>query len=126
MFLLSLYSISPSSLTVKLLIPGLTLGLNMGLKMIFFRVKEKRATFVTLSFSVVPPGIEPGTQGFSVLCSTNWAMAPSLLFNGCKSRENFWNRKRLGRKSGGRCKKNDEYEIELMKTGCDSISMIRE
>ena len=25
---------------------------------------------------VVPPGIEPGTQGFSVLCSTNWAMAP--------------------------------------------------
>ena len=22
-------------------------------------------------FSVVPPGIEPGTQGFSVLCSTN-------------------------------------------------------
>ena len=28
-------------------------------------------------FIVVPPGIEPGTQGFSVLCSTNWAMAPS-------------------------------------------------
>ena len=27
-------------------------------------------------FVVVPPGIEPGTQGFSVLCSTNWAMAP--------------------------------------------------
>ena len=24
----------------------------------------------------MPPGIEPGTQGFSVLCSTNWAMAP--------------------------------------------------
>ena len=22
-------------------------------------------------FFVVPPGIEPGTQGFSVLCSTN-------------------------------------------------------
>ena len=22
-------------------------------------------------FEVVPPGIEPGTQGFSVLCSTN-------------------------------------------------------
>ena len=22
-------------------------------------------------FLVVPPGIEPGTQGFSVLCSTN-------------------------------------------------------
>ena len=28
---------------------------------------------------MVPPGIEPGTQGFSVLCSTNWAMAPTLL-----------------------------------------------
>ena len=27
---------------------------------------------------VVPPGIEPGTQGFSVLCSTNWAMAPTF------------------------------------------------
>jgi len=24
-----------------------------------------------LSCQVVPPGIEPGTQGFSVLCSTN-------------------------------------------------------
>ena len=24
-----------------------------------------------LVFCVVPPGIEPGTQGFSVLCSTN-------------------------------------------------------
>ena len=23
------------------------------------------------NFQVVPPGIEPGTQGFSVLCSTN-------------------------------------------------------
>jgi len=23
------------------------------------------------AFKVVPPGIEPGTQGFSVLCSTN-------------------------------------------------------
>ena len=27
-------------------------------------------------FRVVPPRIELGTQGFSVLCSTNWAMAP--------------------------------------------------
>ena len=35
------------------------------------KIKEKRVTFVTLSFPVVPPGIEPGTQGFSVLCSTN-------------------------------------------------------
>ncbi len=30
---------------------------------------------------VVPPGIEPGTQGFSVLCSTNWAMAPSQFWS---------------------------------------------
>ena len=28
---------------------------------------------------VVPPGIEPGTQGFSVLCSTNWAKVPLYL-----------------------------------------------
>ena len=34
------------------------------------RITKKRVTFVTL-FTVVPPGIEPGTQGFSVLCSTN-------------------------------------------------------
>ena len=27
---------------------------------------------------MVPPGIEPGTQGFSVLCSTDWAMAPTF------------------------------------------------
>ena len=32
-------------------------------------------------FVVVPPGIEPGTQGFSVLCSTNWAMAPDFCFS---------------------------------------------
>ena len=29
-------------------------------------------------FEVVPPGIEPGTQGFSVLCYTNGAMTPFL------------------------------------------------
>ena len=40
--------------------------------------------YLLLFFKVVPPGIEPGTQGFSVLCSTNWAMAPS--FFGCKDR----------------------------------------
>ena len=28
---------------------------------------------------MVPPGIEPGTQGFSVLCSTNWAKVPLYL-----------------------------------------------
>ena len=27
---------------------------------------------------VVPPGIEPGTQGFSVLCSTDWATEPDI------------------------------------------------
>ena len=27
-------------------------------------------------WNVVPPGIEPGTQGFSVLWSTNWAKVP--------------------------------------------------
>ena len=27
--------------------------------------------YFLLFFKVVPPGIEPGTQGFSVLCSTN-------------------------------------------------------
>ena len=46
-----------------------------------------------LFFKVVPPGIEPGTQGFSVLCSTNWAMAPTLqpfvLNCGCKNRQSF-------------------------------------
>ncbi len=34
--------------------------------------KQKKLTLVRKSaFCVVPPGIEPGTQGFSVLCSTN-------------------------------------------------------
>ena len=43
--------------------------------------------FLCLS-DVVPPGIEPGTQGFSVLCSTNWAMAP-LFFAGTKVEQRF-------------------------------------
>ncbi len=34
------------------------------------RFKTKKSDLSSL-FSVVPPGIEPGTQGFSVLCSTN-------------------------------------------------------
>ena len=33
--------------------------------------EKTSAEFLLLRFSVVPPGIEPGTQGFSVLCSTN-------------------------------------------------------
>ncbi len=38
-------------------------------------------------FFVVPPGFEPGTHGFSVHCSTNWAKVPC--FRGCKYRTNF-------------------------------------
>ena len=38
--------------------------------------KKRRTTCLTLFRIVVSPGIEPGTQGFSVLCSTNWAMTP--------------------------------------------------
>jgi hypothetical protein len=33
--------------------------------------KGKGMSFDNLSLQVVSPGIEPGTQGFSVLCSTN-------------------------------------------------------
>ena len=54
-----------------------------------------------LFFKVVPPGIEPGTQGFSVLCSTNWAMAPLSIISWmrCKGRsifsiiQTFWGEK---------------------------------
>ena len=35
------------------------------------RKNQKKETRMDLFFDVVPPGIEPGTQGFSVLCSTN-------------------------------------------------------
>ena len=55
------------------------------------RQKQKKEK-TQIGFSlVVPPGIEPGTQGFSVLCSTNWAMAPSFLR--CKDRYIFSNSK---------------------------------
>ena len=35
--------------------------------------KNKKSNYKICNcfFVVVPPGIEPGTQGFSVLCSTN-------------------------------------------------------
>ena len=37
-----------------------------------FNINKKPPTDVRgFNFQVVPPGIEPGTQGFSVLCSTN-------------------------------------------------------
>ena len=50
-------------------------------------IYKKRVTPKNDSFNVVPPGIEPGTQGFSVLCSTNWAMAPlCFLLSECKGR----------------------------------------
>ncbi len=35
------------------------------------RFNKKRLRFSPKSFLVVSPGIEPGTQGFSVLCSTD-------------------------------------------------------
>ena len=47
-------------------------------------IKKQSLLEVTAWLSVVPPGIEPGTQGFSVLCSTNWAMAPAFLITGAK------------------------------------------
>ena len=34
-------------------------------------VGKKKENYKCNSLRVVPPGIEPGTQGFSVLCSTN-------------------------------------------------------
>ena len=36
-------------------------------------ITSKKPNFISeiRLFEVVPPGIEPGTQGFSVLCSTN-------------------------------------------------------
>jgi hypothetical protein len=33
--------------------------------------KDKKAHLNKWAFEVVPPGIEPGTHGFSVHCSTN-------------------------------------------------------
>jgi hypothetical protein len=34
-------------------------------------INNKKSEHKCSDFFVVPPGIEPGTQGFSVLCSTN-------------------------------------------------------
>ena len=39
--------------------------------------KQKRHGSHRVFFKVVPPGIEPGTHGFSVRCSTIWAKVPS-------------------------------------------------
>ena len=38
-------------------------------------------------FLVAPAGIEPATQGFSVLCSTDWAMKPNGGSNGIWTRD---------------------------------------
>ena len=44
-------------------------------------VALKKSHFWLVSiFLVAPAGIEPATQGFSVLCSTDWAMKPSWRF----------------------------------------------
>lgn len=48
-----------------MLIFGLILGLTLILKCRYLRQKEKRVTFETLSFSVVPPGIEPFASVYS-------------------------------------------------------------
>ena len=47
---------------------GNLLESNQGHKDFQFKTKKAKLSF---RFFVVPPGIEPGTQGFSVLCSTN-------------------------------------------------------
>ena len=41
---------------------------------------KKSHFWLVSDFLVAPAGIEPATQGFSVLCSTDWAMKPSWRF----------------------------------------------
>ena len=69
---------------------------------------------------MVPPGIEPGTQGFSVLCSTNWAMAPSCCFDyGCKGRyyfliqQMFWKKKLKKSKISIFCRKKSLFSCRF-------------
>ena len=45
--------------------------LNLGYKKVLEISRLQRPTQFINQKIVVPPGIEPGTQGFSVLCSTN-------------------------------------------------------
>ena len=40
---------------------------------------ERIATLCVFNKMVAPAGIEPATQGFSVLCSTDWAMEPKKM-----------------------------------------------
>ena len=44
---------------------------NFALCQLIITVDIKNPDAAVRVLSVVPPGIEPGTQGFSVLCSTN-------------------------------------------------------
>ena len=53
---------------------------------LFYPRKTKNAVTCSVTtfreiFKVVPPGIEPGTQGFSVLCSTTMYLSKSYCFN---------------------------------------------
>ena len=48
-------------------------------KMDIFFIKKINSLELTNQM-VAPAGIEPATQGFSVLCSTDWAMEPSWRF----------------------------------------------
>jgi hypothetical protein len=41
------------------------------LRLLQFLILKNMKNFLYEEDLVVPPGIEPGTQGFSVLCSTN-------------------------------------------------------
>lgn len=40
---------------------------------------DLRAHYLSFKKMVAPAGIEPATQGFSVLCSTDWAMEPKKM-----------------------------------------------
>jgi hypothetical protein len=63
--------------SVKATEPATSYFIN--LRLFVFKNTKKSAEIACISadfmifnrFFVVPPGIEPGTQGFSVLCSTN-------------------------------------------------------
>ena len=56
--------------------------------MSIFRGKKKEATFA-LSLSVVPAGIEPVTQGFSVTALPTELLGTIVIVSGCKGKGNF-------------------------------------
>ena len=45
--------------------------MTFSIKVFNTKTFENYLKFKGFGLNVVPPGIEPGTQGFSVLCSTN-------------------------------------------------------